>query len=172
MNDFIKLPLVLTIVCMISAISLSYAYDVTKPIIDENKLKKLGGAQHELFPEAESFIDINYQVSRDSYVKQVFKAISNGNAIGHVIVSEKNGYGGPVMIIFGLKDNQITKVKVLEQAETPGLGARIEEDAFLSQFTGKTTAEKFDTITGATISSSNVIEQIMESSKDVVEALE
>ena len=48
----------------------------------------------------------------------------------------------------------------MEHLETPGLGARIEEEEFLDQFIGK--PEKIDAITGATISSTAVIDTVEE----------
>lgn len=41
-----------------------------------------------------------------------------------------------LLLVVNEKEKQIKKLEVLSQAETPGLGARIEEDTFLSQFEG------------------------------------
>ena len=56
----------------------------------------------------------------------------------------------------------ITGVKLLSHAETPGLGARIGEEAFLGQFLQKPVSDNFevrddiDGVTGATVSSKAV----------------
>jgi RnfABCDGE-type electron transport complex G subunit len=74
------------------------------------------------------------------------------------------------LLLFVNEDTKtVTELKVLTQAETPGLGARIEEDAFLDQFKGldyseevKVVVEKkgepgeVDAISGATKTSQSV----------------
>ena len=55
----------------------------------------------------------------------------------HVSVKAK-GYGGDILmkVSFGEDKKTVTKAEVLEQTETEGLGARIAEPEFLSQFDG------------------------------------
>ncbi|MFW5891541.1 MAG: FMN-binding protein, partial [bacterium] len=75
---------------------------------------------------------------------------------------------------------KITNLVILSQQETPGLGTRIEEDSFISQFKGKTLSEaklkrdggKIDGITGATISSSAVANNIASISDSNIKQVE
>ena len=81
------------------------------------------------------------------------------------------GYGGRIRVMVGIDpDGTVRGVTVLEQAETPGLGARIREPEFLDQFIGKS-LDSFDfkvekdgrnvhAITAATISSRAVAEAV------------
>jgi Na+-transporting NADH:ubiquinone oxidoreductase subunit C len=91
-----------------------------------------------------------------------------------------DGYNGPIDAILALRaDTQtIAGLAITNQSETPGLGARIEEPAWLSQFGGKTALDasgeprfavakgttgseyEVDGITGAT-RTSNAITRIM-----------
>jgi len=70
-------------------------------------------------------------------------------------------------------DNElkVKAVRILEQTETPGLGAKITEHGFLDQFAGKSGNELYlkkyhkegtlDAVTGATISSKAVSDGIL-----------
>ena len=85
---------------------------------------------------------------------------ANGNTAGIAMAFEANGYGGPIRMIVGVDPaaRKLTQVKVLEHSETPGLGARITEPAFLRQFENKSIDDAFaakqdvDAIAGATVS--------------------
>jgi len=57
---------------------------------------------------------------------------------------------------------EITGVKVINQNETPGLGTRVSENSFLSQFVNKNinSLSGVQTVSGATISSRAVIESV------------
>ena len=59
-------------------------------------------------------------------------------------------------------DDKITGIKVVNQNETPGLGSRIAQADFTTQFTGKgsSSINQVQAITGATISSRAVINAV------------
>jgi len=167
MKDCIKLPLVLVIISIISAVSLAFVYEKTEPIIQDNKMKELRAVQQEFFPEACNFeeVDVPAEIAdaREG-IKQFFKAFdSEGKEQGSIIVAEGTGYGGTIKLAVGVKDKSIIGVKILSHLETPGLGSRIEGNDFLSQFTGKPDVKEVDAITGATISSSSVIRSVAKS---------
>lgn len=82
--------------------------------------------------------------------------------------SSPNGYGGEIRLMVGITAaNEIKCIKILAQKETPGLGTKITEPPFISQFDGKRiqgtvwAVKKdqgdFDAVTGATISSRAVL---------------
>lgn len=77
-----------------------------------------------------------------------------------------SGFQSTIIVVVALKGDTITGFKVVSQNETPGLGARIMEDAFQNQFIGKKVGggitlvkngkagqNQFDAVTGATESS-------------------
>jgi Na+-transporting NADH:ubiquinone oxidoreductase subunit C len=107
-------------------------------------------------------------VSNDSGMTYAVKSSSN-NAAVHVLVLSGPGLWGEIRLAVGLlPDHTLTGVSVVEQSETPGLGARITEAWFTGQFPGKKpplspVPEKeqagetqFQAVTGATISSEAV----------------
>ncbi len=80
------------------------------------------------------------------------------------------GLWGPITIMVGFENDlkTLAGISIVSQNETPGLGARIEESWFTSQFAGKQgpfrlveegtadAPEEIDAITGATITSESV----------------
>ena len=102
------------------------------------------------------------------------KDAASGESDGFVIVTTTPGLWGTITAAVGIArqggEAAITGLAIIDQNETPGLGGRITEDWFLSQFQGKfgpfrmvpegtNSAEKneFDAITGATITSTAML---------------
>lgn len=77
-----------------------------------------------------------------------------------------DGFGGPVAVTLALDENNaITSIEIGDKdfAETPGVGAKAQEQAFKGQFIGKTlpiAQEDVDMISGATITSNAVLAAI------------
>lgn len=151
----IKMVLTLVIICSLSGLVLSLVYNYTQPIIIANKERALNQTLKEVLPLAEEFEKM------DSEHFQIYKGLKNNNTIGFAILTEAKGFQSTIKILVGIVNDTITKVKIIEQFETPGLGARIEEEGFLNQFESKRLTQlDVDAITGATISSEAVINAI------------
>jgi len=160
MNETIKLTTVLTLICILSAVALSFVYESINPIIEENKNNRLRAALKEVIPLADNFKEAE-DIQKFEEIKSIFRGFKDNKITGYAILLEASGYGGDIKILVGVnKDKEITGIKIMEHLETPGLGARIEENEFLSQFIGK--PKEFDAITGATISSTAVIDTVKE----------
>lgn len=89
-----------------------------------------------------------------------------GDIPRYVFVRSGSGLWGTITAVLGVKSDfsSLTGIAFTQQNETPGLGARIDEDWFKAQFKGKRgpfqampegtkslSATEFDGITGATI---------------------
>jgi RnfABCDGE-type electron transport complex G subunit len=97
------------------------------------------------------------------------------------------GFWGPISMLLAvdMKDFSIRGIEIIEQEETPGLGARIEEPSFREGFRGKLLTKAIRmrgkgeeagpndvaAITGATISSKAVERIVNEASRPYVEAM-
>ncbi|OGX23224.1 MAG: hypothetical protein A3K54_01130 [Omnitrophica WOR_2 bacterium RBG_13_44_8] len=70
-------------------------------------------------------------------------------------------------------DGSITAIKILNQNETPGLGAQVVEPSFTGQFNHQDLQglSKVQAITGATISSKAVIESVQAKAKEIQELI-
>tara|TARA_B100000315_G_scaffold212833_1_gene210431 strand:+ start:121 stop:633 length:513 start_codon:yes stop_codon:yes gene_type:complete len=158
MNETIRLTLTLTIICILSAVALSFVYENMNPIIEENKAIRLKAALKEVIPLADNFEEAG-DIQKSEEIIYIFRGLKDNRIIGYAILSEALGYGGDIKILTGInKDKEIIGIKIMEHLETPGLGARIEEEEFLGQFIGN--PESIDAITGATISSTAVIDTV------------
>lgn len=88
----------------------------------------------------------------------------------YVFIAEGPGLWGGIIMAIGIEKDlkTLTSISFIAQNETPGLGARIDEEWFKRQFKGKTppldtskegsvaTVSQFDAITGATATSKAV----------------
>ena len=81
---------------------------------------------------------------------------------GTIITSSDKGYSSTVVVMVAFDpDGTIKQVKIQSQGETAGVGTKIENESFWSQYTGLpaetiTLDQQVDRITGASISSSAV----------------
>ncbi len=109
---------------------------------------------------------------------------------GVAVKVEGPGFWGPISIVVGIDPTDLTirGMEVLDQQETPGLGARIGEETFRRQFAGKRIDEPImvvikgkrpgpndvAAVTGATITSKSlerILNERLRGVADVIESL-
>ncbi|MEK6545337.1 MAG: RnfABCDGE type electron transport complex subunit G [Nitrospinota bacterium] len=168
MNDIFKMGTVLMAVCIISAGALSSVYKVTKMKIDDNTRASDIKKRQEVLPSAVNFIE------KEIEGKKLWVGIDKeGKEVGVVMKVSPRGYAGPINTTIGItNDSTISSVAItkLDQSETPGLGVKVTQDLFKSQFKGKKGDElklkkdggTIDAITAATISSRAVVKGVKE----------
>ena len=152
---------VLTIVCIASAASLGALHSLTEDKIEASEQQQRREALSRVFPDAE-FEEIE---------NNAYRATEDGQLVGYVSVGSGRGYGGFtggfIYLAVGIKtDGNVKGVEVIRQSETPGLGSRITEDQFLSQFVDLSLGDielernggEILAITGATISSQATVD--------------
>ncbi len=168
-----KLIIVLTLITICSATGLTYLYQVTSPIIEAHNQQKKKEAILKVLPKAEKY----EEVTKDGLT--LYKGLdSAGNKVGYAVQNSGQGFQSELKIMVGLdlENKKILQMKILNQAETPGLGARITEQQFKSQFQSKSFSDSFqakkdvDAISGATISSQAMSDVIEGAIKQVQEA--
>ncbi|MBX8475880.1 RnfABCDGE type electron transport complex subunit G [Pseudomonas capsici] len=96
----------------------------------------------------------------DTSVHAAFLASREGKPCAVIFHTQGQGYAGPVELLIGVSiEGRLLGIKVLEQHETPGMGARIvTEPQWLKGFSGKSLNDgAFDQIAGATITSRAVV---------------
>ncbi|BDC36492.1 RnfABCDGE type electron transport complex subunit G [Candidatus Methanoliparum sp. LAM-1] len=168
MKENIKRVVVLTIIILASSLSIYVYNNTVEDVLKEQEMAELTEHINMIFPDAERFIqkdDIYYVYSDDEIIGYAFEAIGKG-------------YGGDITILVGINNDEdltIKKVSVLSHSETPGLGARITEDEFVSQFDNKPIdaikLEGIDAITGATISSKAVVNAVYSEYKNKIQSI-
>jgi len=181
MKDVLRLIIVLTCICIVSAIALAKIYDLTKgPIAHQKRLEVLRAIKTVL-PTYDNEPDRDLAKlpmgvdKKGEEIKGVFyRGKKDGRLIGIAFkVTSSEGYGGTIEVMVGIvPDGTIHGIEVLSHLETPGLGAKIGEAKFKDRFKDrslsntkwavKKEAGDIDSITGATISSRAVIKAIKE----------
>ena len=159
-----KLVVVLTIICAVSAFALAMVYNFTKEPIAKQKRLEMIKAIKSVLPATTQNDPLKDKITIDGKDIYIGKD-KNGKLTGVAFkVYSNEGYSGTIEIMLGIrsKDNSISGIEILSMSETPGLGAKIEEDWFKNQFKNrslKNTKWKvkkdggdIDQITGATIS--------------------
>jgi len=120
----IRYILTLTIICFITASLLTGVYLLTKPKILEQKAEEEKTALRDVFPLAGSFEPV-IEEGKTIYFN-VYD--DKGKITGYAFRTEAQGYSGPIETMAGMDiRGRITGIRILEQKETPGLGARISE---------------------------------------------
>lgn len=151
-EDIFRPIVVLGCICLVCSLLLGVTNQLTSPVIKANQDKAANEAYYAVLPTAEGFEELT---STQAGVTKVLKA---QNGVGYVISAEAQGYGGmvPVVVAFG-EDGNIACVTFPENSETAGLGQKIRDESFASQFAGKAsdtmTIGDIDAIPSATISS-------------------
>ena len=177
MRDIVELVVVLTAICLISALGLAKVYDITKePIALQKRIAKMQAVEavlppHDNEPDQHT-VDITSQTAagkEDTVV--VYRGMQDGRVTGLAFEMASMGFGGPITLMLGLyTDGTIQGVEITDMTETPGLGARITEPDFKRQFQGKSLQANrirlkkdggdLDQITGASISPRAVVQAV------------
>lgn len=162
--------LILLAICLAITFALAGTYQATKPVIEQANIAAANIARFEVLPEADSFT----QVEGVDLPEGVLEAYAADNGAGFVFKSQAKGYGGFVTYMIALDpDGVIVDVSMFEHSETPGLGTKVGERAYLDQYKGETSAEEVDAISGATLTSNslkNSLRATFEAFADVKEA--
>ncbi len=176
MKNMIKLGLIMAMYATVACVSLAFVYTGTQKVIAERQKADLEAALKDLFPQGETFEEVTGTLSSpDSAVgfKNEYVIKQAGNPIGMAVRAVGASYGGPVTVLVGVgADGRVAGVKVLENKDTPGLGAnaanpsyfvdRASGITFYGQFKGKSLTDPFEVkgdvaaITASTITSKAV----------------
>lgn len=180
--------LVLVLVTFVAVLLLAVVNQVTKGPIEQAEIDARAAVYATVYPNAENFAEIE---NSEALIEGSAELLTNagydgcfvndalavtdasGSIKGYVIAATSpSGYGGNVQIAVGIADGKLTGFDVVSQNETAGIGSRITEDSFKSQFAGKpatalestksgaTEENQFDAISGATISTGAVNDAI------------
>lgn len=189
-NNYIKYAATLAIICLAASGLLSVIFNITQPAILKQQAQEEAKGLKEVYPAAAEFEPVK-QDDNVLYYKALDK---NKDVLGYVFKASKKGYSSVIVTMVGMDAKGIiTRIKVLSQNETPGLGSKINEviakETFLDvllkkvkaqepprpwfeeRFNGKNVSnltETVDTITGATISSSAVIDSVEQKAKEIL----
>lgn len=163
-----KLVLILSAIAIITGGLLALINEVTKDTIAVQNQQKVEAALNQVLA-AESYDTVDLaNTPVDGIVTAAYLAKNGDTTLGTCVEVAPNGFGGPISMIVGIDTNgAVTKVAIVNMAETSGIGTKTRDEKFLSQFSGhaaeitastKTTIgeNEISAITGATVSSKAV----------------
>lgn len=176
MKELARLVLVLTLIAAGAGLVLSLVERATRePIAEQRRLETLRALNAVLPPNDNSPDQDTVQlvVGKDRRGRDLQRTFYRGRREGHISgiafrVVAPDGYSGNIAVMVGVDpDGTVTGLEILNHAETPGLGDKIEEPWFKKMFEGKSLRNAdwrvkkdggdFDQITGATISPRAVV---------------
>lgn len=171
MKTVIRMLSTLTLIGILSGGLLAFVNGWADPLIKANQKAETERAIFLVNPEGKNYSKI------DSKLLEAYKVVDGTDKlIGYSIAREGNGFQGKIRIMIGVSEDlkSINSIEILEQTETPGLGTKVTEEPFTSQFKGLPTTpvvewvkgippskpNEIQAVTGATISSKAVVQII------------
>lgn len=165
--------LLLAVLCLVVTLLLAATNELTKEPIALQKEAAALKQMQKIYPEGDSFPVMTLTdeqtaaMTAENIAVNTISTVKNttGDTLGYVFVTSSRGYAGNVVATTGIDTKgRIVMVTATAADDTPGLGKRVEEDSFLSQFSGidssmrtsvngEAGTQKIDSISGATISS-------------------
>ncbi len=166
-SNFRNMVLSLTLISLGASAGLGFVYQMTKKPIELSAMNKKLSAIREVVPEFNNNpSDEMFRLpTGDGDSLEVYPAKKDNQIVGYAVNTySKRGFSGNIGLVAGFKpDGTIYNITILQQKETPGLGAKMTESAFKDQFVDKNPAKfslkvkkdggNVDAISAATISS-------------------
>jgi len=169
-SNFKNMVLALSSITLFAALALGSVYTLTKDPIAVSKMAKQQNAIKDVLPPYDHFNQNAIEVNDGVEILKVYKAYDKSNVFVGAAVesSSNNGFSGKISLMVGFdKAGTIVNYSVLEQKETPGLGAKMvnwfKKNNKSQSIIGKNLATanlsvskdggEIDAITAATISS-------------------
>lgn len=170
-NDTLKSIIVLVSICLVIAAAMAGINMITKDKIAAVQAEKEAKALQAVLLENAGFEKLEDIPDLPATVSAVYRD-KDGEGIAMLLSASGYDSSNPISIAVGFdKDGKIEKCYVIScTGETSGIGTKVKNESFLSQFDGKGDMGGVDTISGATISSSAFLSAI-EDAFDVIKTI-
>ena len=153
MKKTLYLACFLAIVSALAGGLLAAVNEVTAAKINANALAEVMGSLEKVFPGT-TYAEVTEYTDESGLVTGVYQAEGQG----YMFQVETSGFKDTSKFVLGIdNDAKIVGYDVISISETSGIGSRVAEDDFRNTVIGKTTGDKVDTLSGATISSTAVV---------------
>ncbi|MBD3413332.1 MAG: FMN-binding protein [Candidatus Aminicenantes bacterium] len=170
-----RMIVVLTVVGLVSGSLLAVVGLLTKDRIEMNRQQEIQTAISQVIPSTKT----SQKIYEDDSLTVYESRNESKNAVGYAVYTSGTGFQDIITLMYGT-DPSLSNIKdltILEQKETPGLGAKItDQEAFLRYWKNRNCEQplslrkpavdspenldpsEVNTITGATISSEKVLD--------------
>lgn len=164
---FLRIGGTLLLICALVALVLSFVNTVTREKIAQNEAEQKRTAMVELFGSDKiEYTELDRLESDGERVESVYRVAEDGSTVGYSVLVLSPGFGGDIQMMVAMTaDKTVIGVKIVSMSETPGLGTRVDDADYLSQYAGVTaglSASEVDMISGATKSSKAVLSGVVE----------
>lgn len=171
MKSILNMALRLSLICGIAALTLANVAEVTRQPIAEAEARAQREAVEAVLPTFTQLVVDTVQNGEDDTV-EYFSGVDATGITGTAFTSVSGlGYSGEIEIILGVNPkDEISGVRILRHAETPGLGANYADPEVLNRFyTGRLLDDNWkvtkdggevDALTGATITGRAIADAI------------
>lgn len=165
-NDSLKSVIVLVSICIVIAAAMAGVNMLTEGRIEKVRVEKEAKALESVLPENGGFEKLENLGELSKSVTAVYRD-KDGDGIAMILSAPGYDSSNPISIAVGLSmDGKIEKCYVIScTGETSGIGSKVKNADFLSQFDGKSDMSGIDTISGATISSSAFLSAVEDAFK-------
>ena len=127
MKTILHYGLVLLIIAGVAGVGLSLVDRITKEPIKAAQSKRLEEGQKLAFPGASSFGELKTFETEGKAVSYYEVFDESQKVIGYELLYQVGGYQSQIKVLTGIEpDGKVVAIRVLEQAETPGLGAEVD----------------------------------------------
>ncbi len=164
-KDILLPAIILSIICFCATALLVLTNELTKDQIALAQEETVRASRMIVMSDADNFEEID---------ANTVKALKGDEAVGYIFVTQSSGYAGAISVMTGIDlEQNITGIVILEQTETPGLGANCTKADFTEQFKqmateltvikNQTAGEaQVEALTGATVTSEAVTNAVNE----------
>jgi len=152
-------------ICAVVALLLGIVNSLTEPVIRKMQEEKTAAAMAQVLAAD----DYRAKTVSHENVSAMYEAVSGGEVVGHVVEVTTNGFGGAINMVVGVDmEGKVTGVSVIKDTETANLGTKVTRtQSVLDRFIGlggtitvNSGENRFDGVTGATVSSKAVAEGV------------
>lgn len=158
MKKTIYLACFLGILCAIFGGAISYVNDLTAPLIAQQAMAAETAIFNELDPSA-SFSELDISSDTTGFVKKAYygEGESNQYYIYNISVVGFNASSSIDYLVGFDKAGQTVLFNIVSHQETEGIGSRVATEEFSSTIIGSNVNDAISTLSGATVSSSAII---------------
>jgi len=173
MKEFARLIVTPTVICLFAGVLLAAVHKVTEEPIRRARQEEKSEALKQVLPPCDNNPMEDTVIVTENGIEWTFYVARSGSLFdgAAVIVTTPEGYGGDITVMVGINaDDEVQAIAILDQKETPGLGANIKTDVFRARFEGRHIQKTnwavtkdggdIDGLTAATISSRAVVDAV------------
>lgn len=144
-SDLLKLSVTLFVIAGIMSLLVSLVNFITAPRIEQSNKEKINQALKTVVADADSFEAVDYDKTsvtssdgKEIGIDGVWKAKKEDTDVAICVRVSPRGYGGKIETIVAVDmTGKILKTEIVSLSETSGIGTKIQQESFLSQFIGK-----------------------------------